>query len=314
MRRSEGRFPLAVAAAHGDQLPGLHELEQHVVDDARGQVEAFADLVRRQRPAPVAEIPHDGEHHREQHLAPLVVADQERFALLAETRDILIGERQLAAEKEYLPRGLHPDQQQRQGRETAVDGVVRGHPPLHVDVAPLEEQKNRPGDDAGHQGAAETHSGVGYDDVEEGEHHPDDDHRGKVRQQVEIPAVVESEQLLGIVAHGVGHDPEDRHDHHHGDVVGPLAGDAALDLDLPDVVEGAFDRPEDPDHGPEKHDQRHGGHHAALRTCQGVFGEVDDVVDNVGVSGEETVEVFDQSVGQPESFHHGEYHRENRHQ
>lgn len=50
MRRSEGRFPLAVAAAHGDQLPGLHELEQHVVDDARGQVEAFADLVRRQRP------------------------------------------------------------------------------------------------------------------------------------------------------------------------------------------------------------------------------------------------------------------------
>ena len=314
MRRSEGRFPLAVAAAHGDQLPGLHELEQHVVDDARGQVEAFADLVRRQRPAPVAEIPHDGEHHREQHLAPLVVADQERFALLAETRDILIGERQLAAEKEYLPRGLHPDQQQRQGREPAVDGVVRGHPPLHVDVAPLEEQKNRPGDDAGHQGAAETHSGVGYDDVEEGEHHPDDDHRGKVRQQVEIPAVVESEQLLGIVAHGVGHDPEDRHDHHHGDVVGPLAGDAALDLDLPDVVEGAFDRPEDPDHGPEKHDQRHGGHHAALRTCQGVFGEVDDVVDNVGVSGEETVEVFDQSVGQPESFHHGEYHRENRHQ
>ena len=40
-------------------------MEQHVVDDARGQVEAFADLVRRQRPAPVAEIPHDGEHHRE---------------------------------------------------------------------------------------------------------------------------------------------------------------------------------------------------------------------------------------------------------
>ena len=135
-----------------------------------------------------------------------------------------------------------------------------------------------------------------------------------MRQQVEIPAVVESEQLLGIVAHSVGHDPEDRHDHHHGDVVGPLAGDAALDLDLPDVVEGAFDRPEDPDHGPEKHDQRHGGHHAALRARQGVFGEVDDVVDDVGVSGEETVEVFDQSVGQPESFHHGEYHRENRHQ
>ena len=97
-----------------------------------------------------------------------------------------------------------------------------------------------------------------------------------MRQQVEIPAVVESEQLLGIVAHGVGHDPEDRHDHHHGDVVGPLAGDAALDLDLPDVVEGAFDRAEDPDHSPEEHDQRHGGHHAALCTGERLFGERDD--------------------------------------
>ena len=135
-----------------------------------------------------------------------------------------------------------------------------------------------------------------------------------MRQQVEIPAVVESEQLLGVVAHGVGHDPEDRDDHHHGDVVGPLAGDAALDLDLPDVVEGAFDRPEDPDHGPEQHHEGHGGHHAALRARQGVFGEIDDVVDDLGILREKRIEVFRKAVRKPESLDDGEDHRNDRNQ
>ena len=123
-----------------------------------------------------------------------------------------------------------------------------------------------------------------------------------------------SKPSRGVVGQGVGHDPEQRHDHHHGDVVGPLSGYAALDLDLPDVVEGVFDRAEDTDYGPEEHDQRHGGHHAALRAEQGLLGEPDDVVDDLGVLREEFVEVLDQPVGQPEALDDGEHHGDDRHE
>ena len=104
-----------------------------------------------------------------------------------------------------------------------------------------------------------------------------------MREQGEIPTAVEAQHLLGVAADGIGDDPQHRDDHHHGDVVGILAGEAAFDLALPDVVEGAFDRSEDPDHRPEEHDQRHGGHHAALRTGERLFGERDDVVYDLGV-------------------------------
>ena len=272
------------------------------------------DLVGRGGAALAAEVPHDREHHGQQDLAPLVVADEQRFALFAETGDVLVGERQFAAEQQDLPRGLEPDEQQRQRCETAVNGIVGGHPPLDVEVSPLEKQEKRAGDDARHQGAPEFDLRIGDDDIQDGEHDPDDDHRRQVREQGEIPAAVEAQHLLGEFANGIGNDPQHRHDHHHGDVVGILAGEAAIDLDLPDVVEGAFDRAEDPDHSPEEHDQRHGGHHAALCAGERLFGERDDVVYDLGVLREEGVEVFHQPVGQPEALDDGEDHRDDRYQ
>ena len=299
---------LAVAAAHGNELPGLHELVEDVVHDTRREVDPAADLLGGHRASAVAEVAHDEEHHREQDLAPLVVAHEQRLAFLVEALDILVGERELAAEEEDLPRGLHPDEEQGQGGEAAVDGVVGGHPALQVDIAPLEEQEDRPGDDARHQGAARAHPGIGDDHVEQGEHGPYDHHRGEPREQGEVPAAVESQQPFGVVGRRRSDDPQQRDDQHHGDVVGPLAGDAALDLDLPDVVEGALDRPEDADHGPEQHDERHGGHHAALRASEGVFGEVDQVAHHLGILREEPVEARGEAVGQPEALDHGEDH------
>ena len=181
---------------------------------------------------------------------------------------------------------------------------------MQVDVAPLEAEEDRPGDDARHQGAAQAHPGVGDNHVEEGEHHPDHHHREEPREQGVAPSVVLAEQLAGVVAHGVGQDPEDRHDHHHGNVVGVLARDAALDLHLPDVVEGALDRGEDADHRPEEHHQRHGGHDATLCAGQRLFGEGDDVVDRLGALREEGIEVFGQLVREAEALHDGEDHRD----
>ena len=103
MRRGEGHFALAVARRHGDELSGLHELVEYVVDDARGQSEPCADHVGGRCTALFAEVPHHGEHHGQQDLTPLVVAYQQRFALLAEAGDVLVGERQLAAEQQDLP-------------------------------------------------------------------------------------------------------------------------------------------------------------------------------------------------------------------
>ena len=259
-------------------------------------------------------MPHDDQHGREQDFAPLVVAHEQRLALLVEPFDVLVGERQFAAEEEDLPRGLQPDEEERQRGEAAVDGVVGGHPPLEVNVAPLEQEEDRARDDSGHQGAADADLRVGDHQIEQREHAPDDHHRRQMRQQAEVPAVVESQQPFGVVGHGVGHDPEHRDDHHHGDVVGPLARDAALDLHFPDVVEGALDRPEDADHGPEEHHEGHGGHHAALRAAEGVLGEIDDVAHDLGVLREERVEVLHQSVRQAEALDHGEHYGGDRHE
>ena len=185
---------------------------------------------------------------------------------------------------------------------------------LQVDVAPLEQQKERAGDDAGGQGAAQPDAGVGDEQVEQREHAPDDDHRGERREQSHEAVAAERERIAQVVAHGVGHDPEHRDEHQHGEVGGPLPGHRAARLHLPDVVEGALDRREDADHGPEEHHQRHGGHPAAPRAGQRLFGEADEVVDDLGVRREEFVEVVDQSVGRAEGLHHGEDHRGDGHQ
>ena len=119
---------------------------------------------------------------------------------------------------------------------------------------------------------------------------------------------------MGIVAHGIGCDPKQRYDHHHGDVVGPLTGDAALDLDFPDVVEGAFDRREYADHGPEKRRQRDGRHDAALRASQGFFSERDQVVYDIGILRKDSAKALHQVVGHAETFQYGEYDGDDRYE
>lgn len=312
--RGEGHPAVVLAVAHLDEQSGGHELVEYVGDDSERQVQPLADLLRRGRPARMAEAAHDDRHGGEQDFAALVGAHVHRGALLLVARNVLIGEREVAAPEQDLPRGVEPQQQQGQGGEAAVDDVVGGHQPLEVEIAPLEEQKGRAGDDARLQSARQTHLGVGDHVVEEGEHAPCDGHRGHARQQQGAPSVVEAEELAGVAAQGAHDDPQQRHDHDDGDVGRELAQDAPLVFHLPDVVEGVLDRPADARYRDEEQHQGDGRHDPSLGTGQGVFGEGHQVVDDLGALREEAVEVLQQRIRAAESLHDGENHRGDRHQ
>ena len=271
------------------------------------------DLDGRNGTVAVAEDARHVQHDGQRHLTAVVVADAQRFALLGKTRDVLIGEGQLAAEEQNLPRPLHPDKEQRQGGEAAVDGIVGGHVALQPDVPPLEGEEERAGDDARHDGAAQPHARIGHHDIDEREHRPDDQQRDGARQQrVERTEGVDPQQMTGIAPRRAADDPQNRRNDHHGDVVGELPREAARDLHLPDIVEGLLDRAEDPHDGPEEHDDPDEGDDASLRGGERLVGEGDEVVDHLAVVRKERIEVLHQSVGQPEPLDHGEDERRDR--
>ena len=183
---------------------------------------------------------------------------------------------------------------------------------MQIEVAPLKEHEDRSGDDTRHEGAAPQDFRIGYDGIDQGEAAPDDDQGREFRKkdaEERIPCVEEPEQ---ITSHRAGHEPEDRGDHRDDDVVEVLAGDIARGLNLPDVVESALHRPEDPDDGPEKGYDADQGDKPALRIGEGFAGEFHHVVQHFDVLREKGVEIVDQAVQKPESLDYGEYQRQDR--
>ena len=81
---------------------------QDIVHDAGGQRESAAEFIDRERPFVFPKAVYDLEHDGQDDPASSVVADAERFALFGETVDILVGEREFAAEEQDFPRDLQP--------------------------------------------------------------------------------------------------------------------------------------------------------------------------------------------------------------
>ena len=94
--------------ANAVAAPSAHELVQDIVHDAGGQRESAAEFIDRERPFVFPKAVYDLEHDGQDDPASSVVADAERFALFGETVDILVGEREFAAEEQDFPRDLQP--------------------------------------------------------------------------------------------------------------------------------------------------------------------------------------------------------------
>ena len=81
---------------------------QDIVHDAGGQREPAAEFVDGERPFVFPKAVYDLKHDGQDDPAASVVADAERFALFGETVDVLVGEREFAAEEQDFPRDLQP--------------------------------------------------------------------------------------------------------------------------------------------------------------------------------------------------------------
>lgn len=104
----EGHFAVVVRIPDFDQQSRAHELVQDIVHDAGGQRKSAAEFVDGERPFVFPKAVYDLEHDGQDDPAASVVADAERFALFGETVDILVGEREFAAEEQDFPRDLQP--------------------------------------------------------------------------------------------------------------------------------------------------------------------------------------------------------------
>ena len=104
----EGHFAVVVRIPDFDQQSRAHELVQDIVHDAGGQRKSAAEFVDGERPFVFPKAVYDLEHDGQDDPASSVVADAERFALFGETVDILVGEREFAAEEQDFPRDLQP--------------------------------------------------------------------------------------------------------------------------------------------------------------------------------------------------------------
>ena len=92
---------------------------------------------------------------------------------------VLVGVAQLGTKQADGPRNLHPQHEQRQRREGAVDGVIAGQEYLRIDIDILQNLHGDTRQDARYDGAGRPDARVGHEDVE---HHEECRHQHIGRQ------------------------------------------------------------------------------------------------------------------------------------
>ena len=220
-------------------------------------------------------------HHQHGHEVVVAAADVARILIEAEVADVLPRIGQLGAEEADGPRYLKPEEEQGEGGETTVDGVVARHPQLAADVEELEGLIGGTRQNARDEGVPEVHLRVGHEDVKAREHAPRE-HEGDEPYQ-ELAQRGEQGEVFHILQHGAHEDGKTAREHQqdgdeqqHGEVVGDAPVDAPRLLHLPDAVEGHLHVVDQVEHRPEQHDEAHADEDAVLRLRQ--VG-VDDVHD-----------------------------------
>lgn len=186
------------------------------------------------------------------------------------------------AEKADEPRELQPQQEERQGGKTSVDGVITGDPDLSRNVEHLEKLEGRAGNEGTEEGITKLDFGVGDVDVDEGEQADDEEERKSFHERCQN--MVEQIELVdgrtdeqgdaGIADHKDGNDED------QGQIVGELAVIGSLAFDVPDVVEVVFDPENEAHYRVEHEDDAHADEDAALGIFERRVGKFESFGEN----------------------------------
>lgn len=148
-----------------------------LVQDAFGQPDGdfmlFAEGFCRVRSAARGEPLADGTQDDGAEKVVEAAADVGCFLSEIEGGDVLADVAHFGAKQADAPGNLCPQQEQRDGGKTSVDGIVIRYPYLAVDVKVLEGLECTSGQYAGQPGVCQFDFRVGHESVESDEHSPD---------------------------------------------------------------------------------------------------------------------------------------------
>ena len=124
-----------------------------------------------------------GDHERQEFLH--LETDPAAFPIELERADVLVGKGYFSTEKNDHPAQMKPDKEKGQGGKTAVDSIVFGNEKLEINVGVLKRLVKCPGDEPGQNSRAESNLGIGHQQVDEAEQHPDDEKRQQLEKEID---------------------------------------------------------------------------------------------------------------------------------
>ena len=298
--------------------PQVHQLVDDLPRHADGDVVPVRQAEHGVGPlSPCEAFADEGE---DEHAEEVVVATADVARLVGEVivLEVLVAVAQFGTEEADAPGNLCPEEEERDGGEATVDGIVVGHPYLAVDVEELQHLEGGSGNESRDDGIAEAYPRVGHEDVKPRKdearkyiRYTADDELGERREdEVAVEALERGGHEDGQTARDDQHDGQEQED---GEVVGNLAEGAALLLHLPYLVEGTLDVPRQCEDRPKQDEQAHPDEDAAL--CMGEIGvcQADDDVDGHRLPLQSATDLFLHHVGESQSACHGKEDGKNRH-
>lgn len=188
----------------------------------------------------------------------------------------LDSEGQLRAAKHDRPADLQPGDEQRNGREGAVDRGIFRHPDLEGEIEPQYDVEGRAGGDAGYDAGQDLYLAVRHEKIEEDEAEPDQNVRHQSYQKMHgrRKASQKGQLLDDPVGLGFKKDRDGRGKYqkegqkdYDGAVVDDLPAEGAALHAAENVVEGKLDIAKKLDDGPKQDqyaDSRHGSEFGVL--------------------------------------------------
>ena len=195
----------------------------------------------------------------------------------------LDSESQFRAAQNDRPAHLQPGDEQRNGRESAVDRGILGHADLEGEIEPQNDVESRAGGDAGYDAGQDLYLAVRHEKVEEDEAEPDKNvrheldkemHRG--RKAGQEGQLLDDEVGLGFKKDrdGRGKYQKEGQKDYDGAVVDDLPAEGAALNAAENVVERKLDVAKKLDDGPKQDQYADSRHGSELRVLQGVLGRL----------------------------------------
>ena len=268
-RSAHARHRHRVGLADGVDEPAGLQLVGGLLGQTVGNVAGLGKLGHRVGLQSVAEPAADDGHHQHAREVAETVADVVDILAEVVLLDVLADVGELDAEEDDAPGDVDEEEQQRDGGECSVDGVVGRDVYLDVDIEVEERLEGEAGDEARDDGVAELDLRVGEEDVHGGE----DESCQHVGRQFdnEVDKCAQEEEVAQVLVDGAHkdtpaaeEDDEQGQQEEHGEVVGNLAEVGALLAYTPYLIEALLDISCQADDCPEQDDEADADEDAAV--------------------------------------------------